>query len=226
MDKSDILHAPPGVDDTTDVVERSQQHMLTDREKVLLILSDMSLLATDSHLKQEQRQRWSSEEAERDWLTLSPRAEMASNSKRWLRIAFGLIYTRANVALTPAYCWCRSFTSPPSHSSPPAASATTTPSTWKPPTCSSASPPRWTSLRSSFGSCFSSSCPWRMSQRYAYARQSPSTTTSSGQLSTGWHSPLGSCSNAPRMSATRMDSSSANAGTCTTCWPGWSFPTL
>uniref|UniRef100_A0A0E0AGI6 DUF4220 domain-containing protein n=1 Tax=Oryza glumipatula TaxID=40148 RepID=A0A0E0AGI6_9ORYZ len=97
MDKSDILHAPPGVDDTTDVVERSQQHILTDREKVLLILSDMSLLATDSHLKQEQRQRRSSEEAERDWLTLSPRAEMGS--KRWLRIAFGLIYTRANVAI-------------------------------------------------------------------------------------------------------------------------------
>uniref|UniRef100_A0A0E0EUW9 DUF4220 domain-containing protein n=1 Tax=Oryza meridionalis TaxID=40149 RepID=A0A0E0EUW9_9ORYZ len=101
---------PPGVG--TDAVKRSQQHILTDRDKVLLILSDMSLLAADSDLKQEQRRRRqcqslmgeddSKEEVEGDLLgTLSPRAE--KGSKRWLRRAFALIYTRANVVLTPAY---------------------------------------------------------------------------------------------------------------------------
>ncbi|KAF0905779.1 hypothetical protein E2562_008833 [Oryza meyeriana var. granulata] len=100
----------PGVD--TEVVKRSQQHMLTDRDKVLLILSDMSLLAADSDLKQDQRRRRQrrslvgeddgKEEVEGDLLgTLSPRAERSF--KRWLRRAFGLIYTRANVVLTPAY---------------------------------------------------------------------------------------------------------------------------
>uniref|UniRef100_A0A0E0M4H7 DUF4220 domain-containing protein n=1 Tax=Oryza punctata TaxID=4537 RepID=A0A0E0M4H7_ORYPU len=100
----------PGVD--TDVVRRTQQHILTDRDKVLLILSDMSLLAADSDLKQEQRRRRQrrslageddgKEEVEGDLLgTLSPRAE--KGSKRWLRRAFALIYTRANVVLTPAY---------------------------------------------------------------------------------------------------------------------------
>ncbi|EAZ45653.1 hypothetical protein OsJ_30322 [Oryza sativa Japonica Group] len=44
----------------------------------------------------------SKEEVEGDLLgTLSPRAE--KGSKRWLRRAFALIYTRANVVLTPAY---------------------------------------------------------------------------------------------------------------------------
>uniref|UniRef100_J3N029 DUF4220 domain-containing protein n=1 Tax=Oryza brachyantha TaxID=4533 RepID=J3N029_ORYBR len=89
-----------------------QRIVMTDRDKVLLILSDMSLLAADSDLKQEQRRRRqrrslvgeeheSTEEVDGDLLTLSPRAEMGS--KRWLRRAFGLIYTRANVVLTPAY---------------------------------------------------------------------------------------------------------------------------
>ncbi|XP_040383295.1 uncharacterized protein LOC102707997 [Oryza brachyantha] len=90
----------------------AQRIVMTDRDKVLLILSDMSLLAADSDLKQEQRRRRqrrslvgeeheSTEEVDGDLLTLSPRAEMGS--KRWLRRAFGLIYTRANVVLTPAY---------------------------------------------------------------------------------------------------------------------------
>uniref|UniRef100_A0A0D9XGP6 DUF4220 domain-containing protein n=1 Tax=Leersia perrieri TaxID=77586 RepID=A0A0D9XGP6_9ORYZ len=99
---------PPRVDD---IVKR-RQHSLTDRDKVLLILSDLSLLAADSELKKEQRRRRqrrslvgeeiSMEEVEEDLLgTLSPIAE--KGSKRWLRRAFGLIYTRANVVLTPAY---------------------------------------------------------------------------------------------------------------------------
>ncbi|PVH61574.1 hypothetical protein PAHAL_3G065500 [Panicum hallii] len=59
---------------------------LSERDKVHMILSDLSLYAAADDLKQALKR-------------LDPGADVS----RWLRKAFGLIYTRANVVTTPAY---------------------------------------------------------------------------------------------------------------------------
>jgi len=104
----------------------NQDHrVLSDGDKLYMILSDMSLLAASSDLKKRELMKLAAEmrrqreegktaqvevegdtdtDAEKDDQVLgplSPSAEMGS--KRWLRSAFGLIYTRINVATTPAY---------------------------------------------------------------------------------------------------------------------------
>ncbi|RLM55136.1 hypothetical protein C2845_PM10G00820 [Panicum miliaceum] len=112
-----------------------QDQVLSDGDKVHMILSDMSLLAASSHLTNRSRKadsmRYIEVEGDADEAAaaptvlevsacapgdgdavheedqvlrpLSPRAEMGPGLKRWLRRAFGLIYTRVNVATTPTY---------------------------------------------------------------------------------------------------------------------------
>uniref|UniRef100_A0A0A8XNJ4 DUF4220 domain-containing protein n=1 Tax=Arundo donax TaxID=35708 RepID=A0A0A8XNJ4_ARUDO len=62
-----------------------------------MILSDMSLFAAANDLKKRRKNQGQ----DQILAPLSPGTEMSS--KRWLRKAFGLIYTRANVINTPAY---------------------------------------------------------------------------------------------------------------------------
>ncbi|RLN23745.1 uncharacterized protein C2845_PM07G06810 [Panicum miliaceum] len=117
---------------TTDNNRQGQaDQVLSDGDKVHMILSDMSLFAASSDLtkrelmKQDsiragemrrQRERGvelvqvevegdiADEEDEEQRQVLGPLSPTAEwGSKRWLRIAFGLIYTRINVATTPAY---------------------------------------------------------------------------------------------------------------------------
>ncbi|XP_039842075.1 uncharacterized protein LOC120702369 [Panicum virgatum] len=78
------------------------QVILPDADKVHMILSDMSLFAASSDLaKRELMKQDSIRQRQQVLGLLSPSAEMGS--QRWLRNAFGLIYTRVNVATTPAY---------------------------------------------------------------------------------------------------------------------------
>ncbi|CAN6342933.1 unnamed protein product [Urochloa humidicola] len=80
---------------------------LSELDKVQMILSDMSLLAaaTDLHSR--------GQSATNVLTHLEPGAE--KNMKHWLRKAFGLIYTRANVLLTPAYLACHVLLVPSLH---------------------------------------------------------------------------------------------------------------
>jgi len=81
--------------------------ILSEGDKVQMILSDMSLGAAATA----QKSRGLPEE---DVLgTLDPGAE--KNMKHWLRRAFGLIYTRANVVSTPAYLACHVLLVPSLH---------------------------------------------------------------------------------------------------------------
>ncbi|PUZ62510.1 hypothetical protein GQ55_4G363800 [Panicum hallii var. hallii] len=98
------------------MTDNHQDQVLSDGDKIHMILSDMSLFAASSDLTKRElmrqvemrRQREEGNtvqiqvEGEVEVLgPLSPSAEMGS--RRWLRKAFGLIYTRVNVATTPAY---------------------------------------------------------------------------------------------------------------------------
>uniref|UniRef100_K3XVP4 DUF4220 domain-containing protein n=1 Tax=Setaria italica TaxID=4555 RepID=K3XVP4_SETIT len=90
-----------------------QDQVLSEGDKVHMMLSDMSLLAASSGLIKYQQQmtkrrRLGGERAadppgddDQVLRPLSPSAEMGL--KPWLRRAFGLIYTRVNVATTPTY---------------------------------------------------------------------------------------------------------------------------
>ncbi|PUZ62511.1 hypothetical protein GQ55_4G363900 [Panicum hallii var. hallii] len=96
--------------------DNHQDRVLSDGDKVHMILSDMSLFAASSDLMRQDSIRAAEmrrqleegktvqiqvEDEDEVLGPLSPSAEMGS--KRWLHIAFGLIYTRVNVATTPAY---------------------------------------------------------------------------------------------------------------------------
>ncbi|KAM3194768.1 hypothetical protein ACQJBY_071052 [Aegilops geniculata] len=70
---------------------------LSDGDKVYMVLSDMSLSAAADDLVQRGRAR----NVEDVLRPLSPKAE--KELKRWLRGAFGLIYTRANLVFTRKY---------------------------------------------------------------------------------------------------------------------------
>ncbi|CAO2149327.1 unnamed protein product [Urochloa humidicola] len=86
-----------------DIVEALRQRrqqtkrgsILSEGDKVQMILSDMSLGAAA------EAQRSRGRPVEDILSTIDAGAE--KNMKRWLRTAFGLIYTRANVVSTPAY---------------------------------------------------------------------------------------------------------------------------
>ncbi|CAN6362318.1 unnamed protein product [Urochloa humidicola] len=72
------------------------EEVLSDVDKVYMILSDLSLLAAADDLE---LRGTASKEAVLRPLGTSARQEM----RRWLRGAFGFIYTRANVVVHPAY---------------------------------------------------------------------------------------------------------------------------
>nr|CAB3491821.1 unnamed protein product [Digitaria exilis] len=81
---------------------------LSEGDKVQMILSDLSLGVAANAAKNSGRY------TKEDVLgTLDPGAE--KNMKRWLRHAFGLIYTRANVVSTPAYLACHVLLVPSMH---------------------------------------------------------------------------------------------------------------
>nr|CAB3490093.1 unnamed protein product [Digitaria exilis] len=81
---------------------------LSEGDKVQMILSDLSLgVAAQAAVKSG---RYKLEDV---LGTLDPGAER--NMKRWLRHAFGLIYTRANVVSTPAYLACHVLLVPSMH---------------------------------------------------------------------------------------------------------------
>ncbi|CAN6356429.1 unnamed protein product [Urochloa humidicola] len=81
--------------------------ILSEGDKVEMILSDLSLLAATTDLKKRGK-------PEQDILAqLEPGVER--NTKGWLRRAFGLIYTRANVIFTPAYLACHVLLVPSLH---------------------------------------------------------------------------------------------------------------
>ncbi|CAL4995565.1 unnamed protein product [Urochloa decumbens] len=71
--------------------------VLSDADKVFMILSDMSLSATADDLVQRQRA------GDREDVLGTLGTKALYDSQRWLRGAFGFIYTRANVVVHPAY---------------------------------------------------------------------------------------------------------------------------
>ncbi|KAG2570647.1 uncharacterized protein LOC120639748 [Panicum virgatum] len=91
-------------------VKRKQRStILSEGDKVQMILSDMSLGAAAATAAQKSQGL-----PEEDVLgTLDPGAE--KNMKHWLRRAFGLIYARANVVSTPAYLACHVLLVPSLH---------------------------------------------------------------------------------------------------------------
>ncbi|KAG2608926.1 hypothetical protein PVAP13_4KG005100 [Panicum virgatum] len=176
--------------------------------------------AGEGEEEEEEDQLQAAEQRQQVLGLLSPSAEMGS--QRWLRNAFGLIYTRVNVATTPAYlastsCSSRRSTSPPSRSSRRAASAGTTPPTSPSRTSSSSSPPPSTCSPSPSASCSTRPCPRPACRRCA--RHSPS-TTSSARLAGGCTRPPAGCSSAPPASAWRRSISCAGARTSTGGWRG------
>ncbi|BAT09417.1 uncharacterized protein [Oryza sativa Japonica Group] len=85
----------------TDLEEQSaRKRGLTTRNRVHMLLSDMSLFAAVSELKR----RGVLDSVDQEGTAILSRAIGAERfSKRWLQNAFGLIYTRAKVTWTPAY---------------------------------------------------------------------------------------------------------------------------
>ncbi|KAL6840849.1 hypothetical protein ACP4OV_029375 [Aristida adscensionis] len=73
--------------------------ILSQGDKVQMILSDLSLYAAKVTL--EKRKKSSDQE-----VLESLRLDRDFNMRHWVRQAFGLIYTRANVIFTPAYLAC------------------------------------------------------------------------------------------------------------------------
>ncbi|KAG2570642.1 uncharacterized protein LOC120639746 [Panicum virgatum] len=89
--------------------KKPRSTILSDGDKVQMILSDMSLGAAAAAAAQKNPGL-----SKDDVLgTLDPGAE--KNMKSWLRRAFGLIYTRANVVSTPAYLACHVLLVPTLH---------------------------------------------------------------------------------------------------------------
>jgi hypothetical protein len=91
----DTSASSPGDDDETTLPP-----ILSELDKVQMILSDLSLLAAATDLES----RGKNKSANSILQPLDVGAE--KNMKHWLRRAFGLIYTRANVIFTPAYLAC------------------------------------------------------------------------------------------------------------------------
>ncbi|XP_062204395.1 uncharacterized protein LOC133906488 [Phragmites australis] len=78
---------------------RGDASILSDGDKVQMILSDLSLYAAVSHLNKRSKKKY-------QVLAVFRPFTGKEEPRRWLRRAFGLIYTRANVLLTPAYLVC------------------------------------------------------------------------------------------------------------------------
>ncbi|TVU16874.1 hypothetical protein EJB05_32885, partial [Eragrostis curvula] len=77
--------------------------ILTEMDRVQMILSDMSLLALTRELMDPEKPQ---QQQSQFLLKLDPGSRPEVQLNRWLRRAFELIYTRANVICSPAYMAC------------------------------------------------------------------------------------------------------------------------
>uniref|UniRef100_A0A0A9CKP6 DUF4220 domain-containing protein n=1 Tax=Arundo donax TaxID=35708 RepID=A0A0A9CKP6_ARUDO len=87
---------------------RGSAPILTDADKVQMMLSDLSLYAVSSDLKKRSK---TEDQQVLEQLSLRTEKDL-SQLRHWLRRAFGLIYTRANVISTPAYLACHALLVP------------------------------------------------------------------------------------------------------------------
>ncbi|GJN25872.1 hypothetical protein PR202_gb13758 [Eleusine coracana subsp. coracana] len=94
-----------------DWAEKKPKPILSEMDRVQMILSDLSLLAVKLELAK-QADGDEQEDNNNIFLKLDPSAKKEDQMRRWLRKAFELIYTRANVISAPAYLACNMFLVP------------------------------------------------------------------------------------------------------------------